>query len=338
MNGYGGPWAATVYHRPRHDMADILFIKTSSLGDVVHHMPALTEARRQRPDATFAWVVEEAFAPLVKLHPAVGEVIPVAWRRWRKSLVAPATLGEIGGGLRNIRGRAYDKVVDSQGLLRSALMARAALGRRHGYDRASIREPLAAMFYDVRHSVSRELHAVERNRILTGLALGYTPQGAPDFGLDRARFKSAGLRYAVLLHATARPEKEWPETHWIALGKALGAQGLEVVLPWGTVIEKARSERIAAALPRARVPERAPLDAVARLIAGAELVVGVDTGLLHLAAALGVPLVAIFAGSQPRLTGPVGNGPLAVVGTDGAPPSIDAVHDAAEGIMTRDKA
>jgi len=319
-------------------MADILFIKTSSLGDVVHHMPALTEARRQRPDATFAWVVEEAFAPLVKLHPAVGEVIPVAWRRWRKSLAAPATLGEIRAGLRNIRARTYDKVVDSQGLLRSGVMTRAARGVRHGYDSASIREPLAAMFYDVRYSVSRDLHAVERNRILTGMALGYTPQGAPEFGLDRARFKSTGPRTAVLLHATARPEKEWPEPHWIALGQSLGAQGLDVVLPWGTVIEKARSERIASALPHARVPERMPLDQVARLLASAEIVVGVDTGLLHLAAALGVPLVAIFAGSQPRLTGPVGNGPLAVLGMDNAPPSIDAVREAMDGLMTKDQA
>jgi heptosyltransferase I len=313
-------------------MADILFIKTSSLGDVVHHMPALTEARRQRPDATFAWVVEEAFAPLARLHPGVGEVIPVAWRRWRKSLARPSTLAEIGAGLRAIRAHRYDKVVDSQGLLRSAVMARAARGRRHGYDRASIREPLAALFYDIRHSVSRELHAVERNRILTGLALGYTPQGAPDFGLDRARFAASGPRYAVLLHATARPEKEWPEAHWIALGKMLGADGLDLVLPWGTVIEKARSERVAAALPRARVPERAPLDAVARLIAGAELVIGVDTGLLHLAAALGVPLVAIFAGSKPNLTGPVGNGPLAVLGAHGAAPSVDEVRGAVDGL------
>jgi heptosyltransferase I len=313
-------------------MADILFIKTSSLGDVVHHMPALTEARRQRPDATFAWVVEEAFAPLVRLHPAVGEVIPVAWRRWRKSLPAPATLAEIGAGLRAIRRHRYDKIVDSQGLLRSALMARTARGRRHGYDRASVRESLAALFYDVRHSVSRELHAVERNRILTGLALGYTPQGAPDFGLDRARFAASGPRYAVLLHATARPEKEWLESHWIALGKTLSADGLDLVLPWGTVIEKARSERIAAALPRARVPERAPLDAVTRLIAGANFVVGVDTGLLHLAAALAVPLVAIFAGSKPKLTGPVGNGPLAVLGAHGAAPSVDEVRGAVEGL------
>ncbi len=314
------------------DMSDILFIKTSSLGDVIHHMPALTEARKALPQARFAWLVEEAFAPLVRLHPAVDEVIPVAWRRWRKSLYAPATLVEIAGSLRAIRASRYDDIVDSQGLLRSAVIARIAHGRRHGYDMRSIREPLAAPFYDIRYSVSRALHAVERNRILSGLALGYTPQGAPDFGLDRARFAARGERYAVLLHATARLEKQWPEANWIALGHALGRQrieqGIDLVLPWGTADERARSTRIAAALPRARVPERAPLDAVARLIAGAQFVVGVDTGLLHLAAALGVPLVAIFSGSKPSLTGPVGSGPLAVLGAQGVPPSVAAVTEA----------
>jgi heptosyltransferase-1 len=185
-------------------MVDILFVKTSSLGDVIHHMPALTEARQRYPDARFTWVVEEAFAPLVRLNPAVDEVIPVAWRRWRWSLYAPATLREIASSLRGIRAGRYDVIVDSQGLLRSAIIGRVAHGRRHGYDVRSIREPLAAAFYDMRHHVSRELHAVERNRILTGLALGYEPQGAPDFGLDRARLKKTGQRYAILLHATAR--------------------------------------------------------------------------------------------------------------------------------------
>jgi heptosyltransferase-1 len=313
-------------------MASILFIKTSSLGDVIHHMPALTEARKARPDARFTWLVEEAFAPLVRLHSAVAEVIPVAWRRWRKSLYASATLNEIAGNLRAIRAPRYDEIVDSQGLLRTAVIARLARGRRHGYDTASIREPLAALFYDVRHSVSRDLHAVERNRILSGLALGFTPQGAPDFGLDRARLASPGPRYGVLLHATARPGKQWPEAHWIALGHALAGQGIDLVLPWGTDAERARSERIASALPRARVPERAPLDAVARLIAGAQFVVGVDTGLLHLAAALGVPLVAIFAGSKPGLTGPVGSGPIAVLGAQGTPPTVAAVADAVANI------
>jgi lipopolysaccharide heptosyltransferase I len=313
-------------------MADILFIKTSSLGDVIHHMPAITDARKARGDAAFTWLVEEAFAPLVRLHPAVNEVIPVAWRRWRKSFYSPATMAEITGSLRVIRARRYDDIVDSQGLLRSAAIAWIAHGRRHGYDASSIREPLASIFYDARYRVGRDLHAIERNRVLSGLALGYTPQGAPDYGLHRARVGRRETGYAVLLHSTARPEKEWPEKNWIALSKTL-SQGIELVLPWGTEVERARSERIATAAQGARVPARAPLDEVVKLLAGAQYVVGVDTGLLHLAAALGVPLVAIFAGSKPNLTGPVGGGPLTVLGTDGAPPSVEAVIEAATKIV-----
>jgi heptosyltransferase-1 len=304
-------------------MSDILFIKTSSLGDVIHHMPALTEARRNRPDARFAWVVEEAYAPLVALHPAVSEVIPVASRRWRGALASPATWREMAGAARAIRARGYDEVIDAQGLMRSGLMARLARGRRHGYDAASIRERAASWFYDVQHTVARDQHAIARNRMLTAQALGYAPSGAPDFGLDRAALRSAASRpYGVLLHATARREKEWPEASWIALGQALARRGVALVLPWGSAPERARSERIAAALKDARVPPHEPLDRVARLIAGADFVIGVDTGLLHLAAALGVPLVAIFSGSAPGLTGPMGAGPIAIVGGKGAVPSV----------------
>jgi heptosyltransferase-1 len=313
-------------------MPDVLFIKTSSLGDVIHHMPALVDARKAHPEMAFTWLVEEAFAPLVRLHPAVGHVIPVAWRRWRKSLYAPATLSEIAASLRAIRDLHFDDIVDTQGLLRSALIARGARGRRHGYDSSSIREPLASAFYDKRYRVSRDLHAVERNRGLSGLALGYSPQGAPDFGLDRARFSRAGSRYGLLLHATARAEKLWPEEYWVAFGKKLDGH-IQLRLPWGTDLERARSERIAAAVAGARVEERRPLDQIVALIAGAQFVVGVDTGLLHLAAALGVPLVAIFTGSEPGLTGPVGRGPLAILGSNGAPPAVDAVVDAVEKVV-----
>ncbi|HEY4143027.1 MAG TPA: lipopolysaccharide heptosyltransferase I [Pseudolabrys sp.] len=307
-------------------MADTLFIKTSSLGDVIHHMPALTETRRQRPHDRLVWLVEEAFVPLVRLHPAVDDVIAVAWRRWRKSLFSSATWREISASRRLIGASRYDVVIDCQGLLRTGIISRFARGTRHGYDRQSIKEPPASSFYDVRHRVSRSLHAVDRNRILTGRALGYEPQGAPDFGLDRAKLAGAGSRTAIFLHATAQAQKQWPEENWIALGKSLS--GIDIVLPWGTEEERLRSERIAAALPNAQVPARQPLDSVAKLIAGAEFVVGVDTGLLHLAAALGVPLVAIFAGSQPSLTKPVGTGKLTVLGAHGAPPSLDEVREA----------
>lgn len=307
-------------------MKDVLFIKTSSLGDVIHHMPAVTDARRALPDAHLAWVVEEAFAPLARLHPGIDAVIPVASRRWRKALLSTATWSDMRAAIGALRAKRYDRIVDTQGLLRTGLVTRAARGERHGYDRDSIREPAASWFYDVRHAVSRDLHAVERNRRLTALALGYDIQGAPDYGLSRGRFAAPAEPYVVCLHATAQARKEWPVANWIALGQSLNDRGLQIVLPWGTEAERLRSEAIAKALPNARVPERMPLDRVAALIASARGVFGVDTGLLHLAAALSVPLIAIFAGSQPTLTGPVGSGPMTVVGADGAPPGVDEVR------------
>jgi heptosyltransferase-1 len=309
-------------------MPDVLFIKTSSLGDVIHHMPALTEAKARRPADRFAWVVEEAFAPLVRLHPAVDEVIPVAARRWRGgNLLRPNTWSQIGEFRRALRSRRYDEIVDTQGLfLKSAVIARSALGRRHGYDAQSIKEPTASWLYDVRHRVERNQHAVARNRMLTALALGYGPQGEPDYGLDTARIRrpAATSRYGVLLHATAQAGKEWPVADWRALTAEL-AGTLDLIVPWGTGPERARAVEIASGIARARVIDRQPLDEVARLIAGASFVVGVDTGLMHLAAALGVPLVAIFAGSEPGLTGPVGRGPIKVLGARGAPPDAQEV-------------
>lgn len=307
-------------------MHEILFIKTSSLGDVIHHMPAVTDASRLRPDARLCWVVEEAFAPLVRLHPAISEVIPVASRRWRRSLWRPAPWREISGFIGDLRQRQFEAVIDTQGLVRTALISRAARGVRHGYEFGSIRERPAAAFYDVRHRVDRGLHAVARNRLLTALALGGAPEGEADYGLDRDALRPvAGRPYAVLLHATSRVDKLWPQERWIALGKILTGRGLDLVLPWGDANERLRSEALAAALPRAIVPERRPLDDVAQLLAGASLVIGVDTGLMHLAAALSVPLVGIFTRTEPGLTGPVGPGPIAVAGGRDASPSVEDV-------------
>ena len=312
-------------------MADILFVKTSSLGDVIHHMPALSEARRHLPQARYSWVVEQQFAPLVRLHPAVDEVIPVASRQWRRAPLARATWREIAIFSRVLRARRYDEIIDTQGLLRSAIIARHARGRRHGYDRRSVRESPAAALYDVRHAVAREPHAIDRNRLLTGLALGYAPDTSADFGLVRATLARPG-DYGVLFHGTARREKEWPLELWVGLARELRGRGVPLVVPWGTPAEKRRSDAIAAAVAGVRVPDRVPLDVMARLVAGAAFVVGVDTGLMHLAAALGVPLAAIFLTSKPDLTGPMGPGPIAVVDGRVRPPTVRAVLDALERV------
>ncbi len=301
--------------------SNILFIKTSSLGDVVHQMPAMTDARSHFPDAKLTWIVEDAFAPLARLHPAVNEVIPVATRRWRSALFNPSTWKEMSAFKARLRAVDAAKVVDTQGLLRSALIARIASGERHGYDAASIREPLASRFYDVTHTVSRELHAVTRNRTLTGLSLGYQPSARIDYGLFKPQTQTAAA-YAVLLHGTSRPTKEWRESEWIGIGQWLRRQNIGVVLPWGSERERLRCQRLSQAIPQSRVLERQSLDKTAQVIANAALVVGVDTGLLHLAAAYEVPLIAVFLATDPGLTGPVGNGPIVVLGGKNATPAF----------------
>jgi heptosyltransferase-1 len=321
------------YMGAEYDMTDILFIKTSSLGDVIHHMPAVTEARKTRPEARFAWVVEEAYAPLVSLHSGVDEVIPVAWRRWRRSLYAPAILAEIAAGTRAVRARRYDEIIDTQGLIRSAAIGRIARGRRHGYDSASIREPLASLLYDVRHRIGRDVHVIERNRMLTGLALGYVPRGAPDYGLKRGRAVASGKSYALLLHGTARLSKEWAFENWLALAAAIERKGFDVVLLSGTAAETARSERMAAALSRTRVNEPLSLLQIADLIAGAAFVVGLDSGFTHLAAAFSVPLVAIFTDTDSVQAAPVGTGLIEVVGDKGNPPSVEMIVRAVDRIV-----
>lgn len=313
-------------------MTDVLIIKTSSLGDVVHQMPAIVDASRACPQLRLTWLVEESFAPLVRLHPSVADVIPVATRRWRSQLGAIATWREIGEFRARLRRQVFEKVIDTQGLIRSGIMARVARGERHGYDARSIREPLAARFYDVRHTVGRDLHAVTRNRLLTSLSLGYEPTGDVDYGLSPPA-RTDGQRYAVLLHGTSRLSKTWRVEDWIETGRWLHANGLQTVLPWGAEAERLLSERLSGDIAGSRVQPRQSLDLTAQMIGNAALVIGVDTGLMHLAAAYQVPLVGIYVSTDPGLTGPVGAGRMAVLGGKGGPPSAGQVIDAAERLL-----
>jgi heptosyltransferase I len=306
----------------------ILLIKTSSLGDVVHNLPVATDLARRFPNAVIDWVVEENFAELPHLHPAVRRVIPVAIRRWRRTLYSPATWHEIAAFRRTVRADSYDAVIDSQGLLKSALIARQAIGVRFGQDRQCAREPLAARFYDERVFVPRNLHAVERNRQLAATALDYRPEPAIDYGIKAPPLVAPWLPkgdYAVLLTATSRADKEWPEEDWQALGMALIATGLRCVLPGGSPAERLRAGRLATTLGRAVAAPAMNLTELAGLLAGATLVVGVDTGLVHLAAALGRPTLALYCGSDPTLTGVLA-GPTAVnLGGPGAAPKAGEV-------------
>jgi heptosyltransferase-1 len=302
-------------------MPRILFVKTSSLGDVVHHCPAVSDAARARPAAQIDWVVEEPFAGVAAMHPAVRRVIPVAVRRWRRALWDPAVWAEIGEFRRALRGERYDTVIDTQSLVKSALLARFASGTRHGMDRASAREPLAARFYDVTHAVPRGLHAVERNRRLTADALGYALPEKLDYGLQGSATATAEINgaYAVLLTMTSRADKLWPETRWVELGRALA---MPVVLPWGSEEEHERAGRIGRGIGQAVVPKRMSLRELGNIFAHARAVVGLDTGLTHVAAALGAPTVGVYCGSDPALTGLYGAARARNVGAPGRPPEV----------------
>jgi heptosyltransferase-1 len=172
-------------------------------------------------------------------------------------------------------------------------------------------------------------HAVARNRLLTGLSLGYSPDAAIDYGLIKP-VKDGTPPYAVLLHGTSKAVKEWREVDWIGVGKWLRGQGLDVLLPWGSERERVRCERLAAAIPGSCILDRQPLDATAKIISNASLVIGVDTGLLHLAAAYGVPLIAVFLATDPGLTGPAGSGTITVIGGKGMYPSFERAIEAAQ--------
>jgi len=313
-------------------MKKILLVKTSSMGDVVHNLPVASDICSRLPGAEIDWVVEEPLAVLPRLHAAVRQIIPVAIRRWRKTLWQRETRDEIRHFLRVLRESRYDAVIDTQGLLKSALIARAAQGMRYGLDWSSAREPLG-LLYDRTFSVPWTLHAVERNRLLAAQALGYALPATVDYGIRAATAEFSWLpaaRYAVLLHATSAGRKLWQEANWMEIGRHFMKQGVVCVLPWGSAAERGRSESLASAIPGAIVPPLLQLNDAAALLAGARAVIGLDTGLSHLAAALGTPTVGIYCATDPGATG-IYACPRAVnLGGTGKPPAVGEVVSALE--------
>jgi heptosyltransferase-1 len=286
----------------------VLIIKTSSLGDVIHTLPALTDAAHAIPGIRFDWVVEEGFAEIPSWHPAVDQVIPVAIRRWRKNLWQTVKSGEWKAFKQRLRERKYDLVIDAQGLVKSALLTRYVKAPVAGLDRYSAREGWASRFYDRRLSVAVGQHAVERVRQLFAMALAYDlPEGIGNYGLalDRLQLPPAAP-YVVFLHGTTWATKHWPEAYWRELAERMGRRQLEVRLPWGNPAEKARAERIAQGLNNCQVLPKLNLAGVARVLAAAKACVAVDTGLGHLAAALDVPTISLFGPTNPGLTGAYG--------------------------------
>lgn len=314
----------------------ILIVKTSSLGDVVQMLPAVEDIRTRFAQAQIDWVVEESFQAIPALHPALHEVIPIAIRRWRRTLGAPSTWREVRSFRQRLRRIRYDAVLDSQGLLKSALVARQARGPLYGFSRSYCRDPLATLLYPRTVNVPPDSSAMEAYRLLAAGALNYTVRSPAVYGIaapEGALPFSPGGAYGVLLHSSARKDKLWPEPLWSEVGNALRALGLSVVLPWGSAPEHERSIRLSGDMPGAIVPPPLSLAQAAVLLNGARIVVGVDTGLAYLASALGRPVVRLYCGidhGRTRLYVPEHGVNL---GGEGRPPPAHAVISAVRSLL-----
>ncbi len=287
----------------------VLIVKTSSLGDVIHTLPALTDAAAALPSVTFDWVVEEAFAEIPQWHPAVNTVIPVALRRWRKSPIQSFSGPEWRRCKAELKRHHYDAVIDAQGLVKSALLARMVKAPRYGMDKDSVRERWATLVYHHKIPVPRDMHAVERTRLLFAKALKYPlPESRGDYGLrDNLPQVQDNLPPGLLFfHGTARDEKLWPEDHWIRLAELADQAGYRAWLPWGNKTEKARAKRIAANASNAQVLPRLDLRGLASMLLQVKGAVAVDTGLGHLSAALDVPTVSLYGPTSAKLIGAYG--------------------------------
>jgi heptosyltransferase-1 len=314
-------------------MSDVLIVRPSSLGDIVYALAVVSDIRRERPALAIDWVAEPGFMPLIALCPDVRRVIPFGLRRWRRAPLSRATWREFRTFRTTLRRTSYLAILDLQEQVKGALIARIARGESHGFDRASIREPLATLGDSVHHRVPRGLHFVARCRRLAGAALGYAVDTPPRWNLRVAPLAAdvADRPYVVLLHATSRDDKLWPEAHWRAVLEACARAGLAVHLPWGSAAEEARSRRLAHGMQAAVVPAWLALPEVASLLARASLVIGVDTGFTHLAAALGTPTIALFSVTEAALHGVACAGAHARdLGDMGVPPTPDAVLAAAD--------
>ncbi len=279
----------------------VLIIKTSSLGDLIHTLPAVTDAAKAIPGISFDWVAEENFSEIPSWHPAVDKVIPIAIRRWRKKW----NQKEVSAAVRALRKEQYDVVIDAQGLIKSAIITLLTKGKRYGLDRYSCREPLAALAYQEKISIPKNQHAIDRVRQLFSKVLDYSfDETSLDYGLNRCDFSmDMKDRYLVFLHGTTWESKLYPEQYWVELAQLADKEGFKVYFPWGNEAERLRAKRFATQCNNAIVPERMGLSQISALLAGAEGVIGVDTGLSHLSAALDVPGVTIYGATSPDLTG-----------------------------------
>ncbi len=289
----------------------LLVVKLTSMGDLVQALPALTDARRARPELTIDWVVDETFAEVARWHPAVSRVITTAHRRWRRHLWRSLRDGDLPAFWRNLRAQRYDAVIDAQTNLKSAVVTALTRGPKHGPDRATVRERPAHWAYSRHYHIPSDQLAIERWRQLFAAVLEYpVPASEPDFGLADLAWPAPGdvpaSPYLIAVPNASWANKHWLDDHWRQLIRAAAEQGYQVCLPWGTPEEREHCRAIVQGLDNARVLPRKTLTELAGILVASEGAICMDTGLAHVAAALDVPTVTLYGPTDPRLIGATG--------------------------------
>lgn len=313
----------------------ILIVRTSSLGDLVHMLPAITDIAIHVPNAQIDWVVEEAFAQIPLWHPAVSNVITVAHRRWRKNWWSEQSKKERAALKERIRQNQYDVVLDMQALLKTVWITRMALGVKHGLDWKSAREPLASLFFNVRHRVEFWQPAITRQRLLASLALDYQYLGAADYGLQGITDTVSVEALAMIMPSASRDDKLWPEANWHQVFDYLQAQGLGLRLLAGSPAESERAQQLIEGRTNAQVLPRMDLTQVAHELAKATIMIGLDSGLTHLSAALERPTIGIYKASTPVRTPLVSRAYTASLGERGHEPAAEIVISAVQQALNQ---
>ena len=332
---------------------NILIIKLSSLGDVLHNLPIVWDIRTQYPNARIDWLVEESYVSL--LEPLVcnadfkglNHIIPIAIRRWKKNLLSGQTLKEWRVFRQNLQATQYDVVVETQGLLKAAWLTRlatrspnAVIAGLGNATAGSGYEPIVRWFYTDIVQVPLRCHAVSRSRWVAAAATKVAvptsqPQFYPAAFLQSLQSVAIPLDkpYVLFFHATARAAKQWSECNWVALGNVLAKQDKQVILPWGNVLEKAVSERLSAQIAHSIVSPAFNINEWFSVIANAALIIGVDTGLTHLSAMMNAPTIELYCDSPRWKTEAYWSGNVINLGDAGQPPSLEAVLQSAKTLL-----
>tara|TARA_X000001036_G_scaffold400230_1_gene404431 strand:+ start:425 stop:1381 length:957 start_codon:yes stop_codon:yes gene_type:complete len=299
----------------------VLILKLTSMGDLMHALPALTEAEQNIKDISFDWVVDKAFSSVPSWHPAVDKIIQTDHRNWKKQLFSSKSREALNLVKKEINATDYDFVVDMQNNLKSAFLSFLSDHKITGMDASSSREYPAHWAYSNKVKINKSLHAIDRQKELLASSLGYSSTSDINYGISKVKFLEPVMalpdNYVVFVQNASWPTKQWPIDCWKELVKHFNDCGVNVLLPSGNKEELLRAKEIASVSEKATALEILPLNEVAYIIDNADYCICSDTGLAHLSAVVNTPSLTLYGPTDTNLIGTKGNNQSHSIGHNG---------------------